>query len=196
MVHGEPEGEPDESGEANEGEGGLPAGVDDQVGDDGGREDGADGGAGVEEPGGEGAFLFGEPLGDDFDGSGPVAGLADAEKEAEDAEAEGAAGEGVEGGGDAPPGDAQSIAEASAEAIDHGAGEAVHDGVSEQEGGHDARVVLVGHVELFAENGRGHGERLAIEIVDDGREEGERDHLPAERGRGCLAHARSTRTAS
>jgi hypothetical protein len=43
-----------------------------------------------------------------------------------------------------------------------------------------ARVIHVAHVELFAQRGRGDGERMAVQIVDDGRPKGERDHAPSE----------------
>ncbi len=68
----------------------------------------------------------------------------------------------MESGGNAPPGDAEAVAEARAEPIDHGAGEAVHDRIGEEEGGDHARVVLIGHVELLAQNGSGDGESLAV----------------------------------
>ena len=186
VVHGEPEGEPEQPGDADEGERALPSEVENQVGHDGRGEDCAHGGAAVEESGGEGAFLFGEPLGDDFDAAGPVAGLADAEQKAEDAEAEGAARESVQGRGDAPPGDAEAVAEARAQTVDHGAGEPVHDGVGEEEGGDHARVVLVGHVELFAQDRGGDAEGLAVQVVDDRGEEGQRDHAPAHAARATI----------
>ena len=59
-------------------------------------------------------------------------------------------------------------------------GERVADGVGEQESGDHARVFDVAEVQLRAEHGAGDGERLAVEVVDHGREKRKRDEQPTQ----------------
>ena len=167
---------------------GGPAEADQEERDDGRSQDGAHGRAAVEEAASEGALAFRKPLGHHFDGGGPVAGFAHAQQEPEDAEAPGAAREGVKHGRRRPPKHAQRVAQARAEAVDDRPGGAVHDGVGQHESEDHARILHVAHVELFAQNGRGDRKGLAVEVVDDGRPEGQRDHEPAARR---WFHARS-----
>ena len=179
-VEPDPERQPEEAGEADGEEGLAPSVMLEQPGDQGRGEDGSYGSAGIEDARGQGAFAFGEPFGHHFDAGRPVACFAHAEQKAACAQAERIAGEGVEHGGGGPPTGAQGIAQACSEAIDQRAGDAVHDGVGEQKAEDDARVFDVAHVELGADGGGCDGERLAIEVIDGGRPEGEGDHEPAE----------------
>src|SRR6267154_1481928 len=77
-VEEEPEDEPDKSERAGEKKSGAPAPTRSHPGRDERSDDGADAGAGVEDAGGEGALLFGEPFGDAFGAGGEDAGFAEA----------------------------------------------------------------------------------------------------------------------
>src|SRR5258707_2289677 len=81
-VEEEPEDEPDESERAGEKKGGAPAPERRHPWGEERSDDGADAGAGVEDAGGEGALLFGEPLGDGLDAGGEDARFAQAQWEA------------------------------------------------------------------------------------------------------------------
>ena len=69
------------------------------------------------------ALLFREPLRHHLHRARPVARLADPQQEAEHAETERAARERVQRRRDGPPRDAQSVAQARAQAVDHRARE-------------------------------------------------------------------------
>ena len=84
----EPENEPDEPHGAGADEGGVPSPAQGDGGDENGCDECRGVGAGVEEAGGEGAFLGGEPFGGGLDGGGEVAGFAETEEDAGDAEAD------------------------------------------------------------------------------------------------------------
>ena len=190
----EPEDEPDESHGAGADEGGVPAEAHGNGCDENGSDEGGGVGAGVEETGGEGAFVGGEPLGDGFDGGGEVAGFAEAKQDAGDAEASDT---GDEGGADrsaSPNEDGDGVAGFGAELVDDAAGEEEADAVGDLERDEDAAVVdvvggLMGGVdagdpahEVQVKERLDEGEDRAVHVVDGGGEEEKTADGPADVG--------------
>jgi hypothetical protein len=139
---------------------------------DGGDEDGGDEGGGVgarvEEAGGEGALLGGEPFGGGFDGCGEVAGFAEAEQSAADHEADDAADERGADGGTCPDEDGESVAGLGAEFVDDAAGEEEAYAVGDLKGDEDAPVVdVVGDLVCVIKAGNPAHERQVEERLDE-----------------------------
>ena len=122
----------------------------------------------------------GEPIGNRFGRGGPVARLAEAEEEAANAEGHGGAREAGEDIGDGPPADENGQTYTDAEAVHDFAREDERNGVGDEKGVEDRGVVFVGEVELFLDSGREDGERLTVDVVEDGGEKDQADDPPAE----------------
>ncbi len=147
-------------------EGTLPAPVLGQPRNRDGSEDGADVGAGVEDAGGEGAFLLREPLGRRLDGRREVARLTEAEEATGDHEPARSPGQGMEHGGDGPDDERPGETRLGAQPVDDATGEEHGDGVDELEHHHDVRVVGVAPVELDLEVALEQAQHLSVEVVD------------------------------
>ncbi len=144
----------------------MPADGEGERRNDRGSEERADVGAGIEECGGEGAFLAREPLRDGLDGGGEVAAFAEAEGDAGDAKAGDGAHEGVSGGGKAPRGDGDGVADLGAVAVDEPAEGEVAEGVGTLEERVDPAELLVGPVEFLVEDGLQQRQDLPVHVVD------------------------------
>ena len=138
-----------------------------------------EGSAAVEDGHAERALPYGEPLGDDLGGAGPVAGFAEAEQEAETIQAEQARGEGVEHAGQRPDhnrnGEAAAIADAVVEFR-----ERLAKGVGDQKGVGDTGELQVRQLQLLGDHRRQHGDGQAVDEVDQGGEEDESGDPPSQ----------------
>ena len=139
----EPDDEPEEAHRAGGQKGGSPVVVAEDDGDEPGDDDGADVRTGVEDAGGEGALLGGEPLGDGLDGGGEVAGFAEAEHEAGDVEADDRGDEGVAHGGERPDADGESVSQLGAELVDQASGGQQADAVCDLEVDENVAEVVI-----------------------------------------------------
>src|SRR5207237_543532 len=126
----EPEPEPDEAQRAGDDERPLPAVFDGDEWDDERPGNRADVRAAVEDAGRKRALTFRKPLGDRLNGSGEVARLAQAEREARRAEAEGRARQRMAHRRDRPENDGEGEAFARPEPIHQVADDQESDGVS------------------------------------------------------------------
>ena len=178
-VKPEPRDEPDEAGGPGDDEGGLPTVPRGEADNENGREGRADRGTQRIDPDGEPAFTGGEPFGDGFGRSGPVARFAETEQETAHAEGSGRTGETGENIRDGPPADEQCQTQADPEAVDDFPGENERYGIGDQKGVEDRGVVFVGETELLLDGGRQDGKRLPVHIVQDGGEKDQRDDPPA-----------------
>src|SRR6266545_2191539 len=176
----EPEHEPAKTETARDDEGGPPAPVGGQQGDEGRRQRASDRGSGVEDAHAQGAFLRWKPLGDRLGRPRPVAGLAESENEAPEGEARHAARGGVGDRGDRPHDDRDRESDAGPDRVVQPAGEHLAGRVGDEEGVLDGRVFGVREPEVVADGFLEDGHRLAVDVVDDGGEEDESDHPPAE----------------
>lgn len=145
----------------------------------GGGDDRSDADADIDDAHGEGAFLLREPFGDGLDGGRQESGFSHAEQEAKEAEGEDGSGEGMSGAGERPPGDGEREPLWCPHSIDDPSGDGVHQGIGEHEGEEDLGIICGAYGILLSEDGGGDGERLPIQVIDDGRTEEEREHFSA-----------------
>src|SRR5216684_3490081 len=122
-VQQKPEYEPAKSERASKKKGGAPAPERSHPWRQERRDDGADAGAGVENAGGQGALLFGEPFGDGFDAGGEDAGFAETQRETRGRETDEGARSSMGHRGETPERHGQRVTCARTEAIDEASDE-------------------------------------------------------------------------
>ena len=183
-----------------------------QGGDAQGRDEGADGGSGIEDGGGEGAVFLGEIFGGDLDSGGEVAALTGSKHHAgsqEEPHADhrhrgchvagsahelgcivetypllgGPATQGVETGTGRPHADSPKVAATGAQPVDDATGEEIGDGIHDGEGGGYVAIVGIGPMKLGSDEVfPREREGLAVQIIDSGSEEEHRANYPTEVG--------------
>ncbi len=117
-VDPQPDGGPEESEEAGDDEGHAPADGRDDEGYDGQGEGCADAISAIEDAGGDGAFLSGEPFGRDFRVGGVGWGFADPEEKARAEEGCESVDEGGDCGEEGPPDDGDGVGDPSSDFVD------------------------------------------------------------------------------
>ena len=168
VIDERPGDDPDEAERAGDVEGGGPAVVDGQPGDGEGADDGADVAGAVEDAGGEGALLEGEPLADGLDGRREVAAFGQAEAEAGDAEARHRPHQPVRGGGHAPEEGGQRQPALDADPVHQASAAEVAEGVGELERRDDVGVALLGPAQVVRQLRLEDADDLAVHVVDHG----------------------------
>ena len=131
VIHRQPERQPEQSGRDGEEECPLPAPSERDPRHKQRRKDRADVGSGVEYPGRQRAFAFGEPLGHGFDRGGKIAGLAEAQGKSCNRKAGDSFHQGMGHRRKTPDQQGEGIAQFGADAIDHRATEQEADRVGE-----------------------------------------------------------------
>ncbi len=189
FVEDEPEGQPDEAERRGGHERGRPAEGHRQPRDHGGRQDGAEVRAGIEQARGQGALLFREPFGHGLDGRGEVAGFGPAQGGPGRAEPGDGAGQGVRSRGQAPENDGGRVAPPRPKAVDDPAEEDQSQGVGRLEGGDDGAVLDLVPADLGLEQRREEAEDLPVDVVDGRRKEEQGADRPADAPDRILIHS-------
>ena len=180
VVEAAPHDEPEQAEQARHDEGPARAPMKIEPKNDEGGESASNGGAAVEEGGGQAAFVFWEPLGDGFGGTGPVAGFGGAEQKAEAEETVKAASERGENGNDGIEKDGEGEAAFCADAIEEASEKSLADGIGDAKSDHDVGVIGVGPVMFELEVGGEEGKSLAVDVIDDGGSEEDGANPPAQ----------------
>src|SRR5581483_703119 len=139
-----------------------------QADHDNGRERGADRRSAVEHRYGETAFAAREPFADGLCRTGPVRRFAEAEQKSQREQRPQARGQRCERGGDGIPRHAEAQAVARAHAIEKFPRASLAECVSQTEADHYDGEGLVVPVEAGLQSGRQHGQRLPVDVIDDG----------------------------
>ena len=179
LIRRPPERQPDKAQQSNHHKRILPAIPQQDEGDQRRRDDRPCRRPRIEDPRCHRALILREPLRHDANCRGPVACLTSAQQESKNPQAQGSPGECMQNRCGGPPGNTERIAEACSEPINQRPRNTVHDCVGEQETEHHPRVRDSGHVELLPQNRGCHRQSLSIQVVDQRRQERERDHQPS-----------------
>src|SRR5207248_1471222 len=135
---------------------------------DEGRDSASDGRAAVEERGGETTFTLGKPFGNGFGRAGPVCRFAQATQKTKAGKTAEACGERRGYGNDRVEEDREAESPTSAHAIDDAAAGRLPQGIGDTETDQQIGVVGVRPVVVADKVGGKVGERLTIDIVNDG----------------------------